>query len=103
MLQITLHSRDEQVIKNLAEYLDCGSVKRYKDVVYFKLAKFSDLNEKLIPLLQRIPLQGAKSKDFTDFCKVAELMKNKAHLTTNGIEEIKKIKSGMNTGREFDA
>lgn len=99
MLQITLHGRDEQVMRSLVEYLDCGNLKRYGDIVYFKLAKFSDLNEKLIPLIKRIPLQGAKSKDFTDFSKVADLMKNKAHLTQEGLEEIRTIKSRMNTGR----
>jgi len=39
--------------------------------------------------------------DFADFCKVAELMKNKAHLTQEGLEEIRQIKAGMNTRREF--
>jgi len=28
-------------------------------------------------------------------------MKNKKHLTKEGLEEILKIKAGMNTGREF--
>ena len=32
--------------------------------------------------------------------KVAELMKEKKHLTGEGLEEIKKIKAGMNTGRK---
>jgi hypothetical protein len=33
--------------------------------------------------------------------KVIELMKNKAHLTKEGLEQIKLIKYGMNRGREF--
>jgi hypothetical protein len=37
-----------------------------------------------------------------DFGKVVELMKNKAHLTSEGLEEIRKIKSGMNTGRDYE-
>jgi len=40
--------------------------------------------------------------DYLDFCRVAELMQNKVHLTQEGIDEIKKIKSRMNTGRKFD-
>jgi hypothetical protein len=34
--------------------------------------------------------------DFQDFCKVAELVNKKAHLTLKGLEEIKLIKSKMN-------
>lgn len=44
---------------------------------------------------------GEKSKDFADWCKVAELIKAKDHLTYSGLDEIRKIKSGMNTGRYF--
>jgi hypothetical protein len=34
-----------------------------------------------------------------DFRKVAFMMKNKDHLTEEGISEISKIKYGMNKGR----
>jgi hypothetical protein len=45
---------------------------------------------------------GDKFKDFKDWCKVAELMKNKAaHLTPSGLEEIRKLKVGMNIGRSL--
>jgi hypothetical protein len=37
--------------------------------------------------------------DYLDWCKVAELMKNKAHLTEEGLSKIRKIKAGMNKGR----
>ena len=43
---------------------------------------------------------GKKILDFEEFCKVAELMQNKAHLTQSGLEEIRIIKAGMNTGRK---
>ncbi len=39
--------------------------------------------------------------DYADFCKVAELMKPKAHLTASGLEQIRKLKAGMNTGRKM--
>jgi len=38
--------------------------------------------------------------NYLDFCKVAELMNEKAHLTEEGLEAIRKIKAGMNTGRK---
>jgi hypothetical protein len=41
-----------------------------------------------------------KAQDFKDFCKVADLMKEKKHLTEEGLEQIKLIKAGMNTWRK---
>ena len=90
-------------MKSLITYFGCGQVfKRSKeDKVDFQINKFVDLTDKVLPFFEKYRLQGAKSKDFSDFCKIAELMKNKVHLTHEGLEEIRKIKSGMNTGREF--
>jgi hypothetical protein len=39
-----------------------------------------------------------KSEDFADFCKVVDIMKVKGHLTVEGLDQIHKIKAGMNTG-----
>ena len=39
-----------------------------------------------------------KAKDFNNLCIVAEMMKNKAHLTKKGLEQIREIKAGMNAG-----
>lgn len=56
----------------------------------------------MIPFFDKYPIVGAKRQDYLDFCKVAELMRSKAHLTSSGLEQIKQIKSGMNRGRFFD-
>ncbi len=56
---------------------------------------------KIIPFLDNYPLLGAKRQDYFDFCKVASLMKTKAHLTNEGLEQIKQIKSGMNSARSY--
>jgi len=42
---------------------------------------------------------GVKLLDYLDFCLAAELVNKKAHLTLEGIEEIRKIKSRMNKNR----
>ena len=41
-----------------------------------------------------------KALDFDDFCKVADMMKKKEHLTKEGLQEILKIKERMNKGRK---
>jgi hypothetical protein len=87
------------LLRSFIQYLDCGNAYKYVERVDYSVTKFSDLTHKIIPFFQKYPVKGVKSYDFEDFCKVAELMKNKAHLTPEGLEEIRLIKSGMNKGR----
>jgi hypothetical protein len=53
-----------------------------------------------MPFFDKYPLQGVKSLDYADWCRVAELIKDKKHLTQEGLDQIRKIKAGMNTGRK---
>jgi hypothetical protein len=86
-------------MKSFIEYLNCGNVYHSKNVFRYRVTKFSDLTEKIIPFFKKYPIMGVKSKDFSDFCIVVELMKNKKHLSFEGIEEIRQVKSGTNMGR----
>jgi hypothetical protein len=62
--------------------------------------KFEDVYEKIIPFFKKYSLLGVKLINFTDFCEVAELVKNKTHLTESGYKQIVILKSGMNKGRK---
>jgi len=100
MFQLAQHYRDVALMESLINYLDCGLVfNQTETAVVFKVRKFSDLIEKIIPFFVKYPILGVKSKDFEDFCKVAELMQNKEHLTASGLDQIRQIKAGMNKGR----
>lgn len=85
-------------------YLSCGYyyASKGRDCGDFLAIRFPDISSKIIPFFKEYPLQGVKANDFADFCKVAELMRSEAHLTKDGLEEIKQIKSGMNKGRSTD-
>ena len=84
-------------MQTIKTYLGCGHVYKNKDVLDYKVSKFSDLTDKIIPFFKEYP--GVKSKEFADFCRVAELIKDKKHLTPEGLEKILEIKAGMNRGR----
>ena len=95
------HIRDEQLMKSIKDYFGCGNLLVKRETVHYTVTNFADLTEKIIPFFSKYPIQGVKSKDFADWCKVAYLMQNgKAHLTAEGLEQIGKIKAGMNTGRK---
>ena len=50
---------------------------------------------------EKYPVLLSKSKDFKDLVKISNLMASKAHLTPDGLNKIKNIKSGMNSLRMF--
>nr|QBM09699.1 hypothetical protein [Dactylella sp.] len=101
IFKITQHSRDGILLGKLTDYFGCG--KYYKESNRergeFRVNKFSDIQEKIIPFFVKFPISGVKALDFMDFCEVAKLIENKEHLTLDGLEKIKKIKSRMNRGR----
>lgn len=99
--RIHLHYRDFLVIEALKGYLNCGyiTVNSSKSKVSLTITSITDITDILIPIFNKYPLMGAKYQDYSDFCAVAELIKNKAHLTPTGLAEIKAIKDGMNTKR----
>lgn len=92
------HSRNEQVMKSLSTYFGCGKYYTIKgrEVGQFRVHKFSDIVEKIIPFFQTNRIVGLKELDFEDFCKIADLMQKKKHLTKEGLDEIQLIKQNMN-------
>lgn len=100
--QITQHSRDRLLLTNIISFLGCGHLHGGKNVQFLNVIvqKFSDINDKIIPFFIKYPLVGVKALDFSDFIKVGDLMLDKGHLTQEGLDEIIKIKSGMNKGRK---
>jgi hypothetical protein len=99
---LTQHSRDENLLKNLIEIFGCGRfvAKNTKEYGEFIVEKYSDIRDKIIPFFEKYPLYGIKKENYLDFKKVSELINNKSHLTLEGLEQIKQIKSGMNKYRK---
>ena len=99
IFKLTQHVKDKQLMKSLIKYFDCGNTNYERNVINYKVTKFGDIIQKIIPFFKKYKIPGVKSQDFADWCKVAEMMRQKKHLTSEGLENIKQIKAGMNTGR----
>nr|7RCD_A Chain A, I-OnuI_e-hPD1-c [synthetic construct] len=103
VFEISQHIRDKNLMNSLITYLGCGHIyegnKSERSWLQFRVEKFSDINDKIIPVFQENTLIGVKLEDFEDWCKVAKLIEEKKHLTESGLDEIKKIKLNMNKGR----
>jgi len=95
------HSRDEYLIKSFCDIFKNGNLKYYnnKNYIEFQINKFKIIYNKIIPLFKEYKIEGEKLLDFQDFCKIAELMEKKSHLTSKGLDQIREIKSRMNKAR----
>lgn len=98
---ITQHSRDVVLMESLIKFFNCGNLNKrsLQPAVDFVVGKFPDIVNKIMPLFINYPLQGVKHLDSLNFVQIIQLMQNKAHLTKEGLDKIKEIKSKMNRGK----
>ncbi len=102
--RISQHSRDIRLMEKIVEYFGSGKIYKYggKFAVSLTIVDFTHITKIIIPFLDKNPIIGIKLYDYLDWSKIHSLMTNRAHLTVQGINSIRKIKSGMNTGRNFE-
>ena len=99
--RIPQHERDKKLMELLIKYFDSGLIENHSKfpAVSLVIVKFTNIVEKIIPFFDKYPIQGEKLNDYLDWCKIARLIKNKSHLTNEGLISIKNIKKGMNNSR----
>lgn len=101
LFKITQHEKDEVLLTAIKEYFNCGScyLRKQENIIDFKVTKFSDINEIIIPFFINSPILGVKSLDFKDWCLVSEMVKKGEHKLEKGAIKIREIQRGMNRGR----
>ena len=67
-------------------------MKKTKNLVSFTVAKNNDLLNVIIPHFTNFPLQTQKRVDFELWTKILVLIKNKEHLTNEGLLKILSLK-----------
>jgi hypothetical protein len=100
IFEIELRDDGESILQEIKEVLDCGNIYRltydryqkWRPHVKYKVSNFTDISEKIIPFFKKYPLQAKKQFSFLKFCQVAEMMKNKEHLTLEGVEKIRALR-----------
>lgn len=99
--EITQHSRDVELMKRLVDFLGCGEYypRSNKDHGTIVVQRFSDISEKIVSFFDKYPILGVKALDFEDLCKAVKIVEGGRHLTATGLEELCKLKAGMNRGR----
>ncbi len=97
---VTQGEKSINVLEEIKSFFECGSIfvnrrhDNHRENIYrFCVRSFKDLNEKIIPFFRDNPLKTYKKNDFELFCKVVEMMKNRQHLTIDGLEAIRQLKN----------
>ena len=100
VFKITQHSRDIKLIQLIKDFLDCGRVeKRAGFAVDFTVTSIKDIESKILTFFVKYSLLGHKLLNLKDFNEAFKIMETKGHLTEEGLNKIRVIKAGMNTGR----
>jgi len=99
--ELSQHFRDIELFKSIKDYLDCGKVIKEinRDSCRFFVTDYKDNQNKIIPIFQMYSMLGFKQLDFQDFCKGAEIIASKGHLTEEGIKKLDGLRGGMNERR----
>jgi len=98
IFSINLHSRDIKILEALQRTLGVGKIyKSGKEAVQFRVSSLKNLFI-IINHLDKYPLITKKWADYLLFKEVVELIKNKEHLTSNGLQKIVNIKASINLG-----
>ena len=101
VFKLTQHKRDINLLKSFIKFFDCGNIYKKGNTFDYRVSKFSDITQKIIPFFKKHPIHGVKALDFADWCLVANMMKEKKHLTKKGLENINQIYIEMNTRRKY--
>lgn len=95
---IELRADDREILERIKETIGCGKLYECKYERYgwyphikYKVSRFEEITDKLIPFFERYPLQAKQAKRFDYFRQIVKKKQRGEHLTRRGIEEIVKL------------
>ena len=99
-VSFNVSQKDRVILALFKTHLGCGTLRGRPDGVwYYEVTNLNAVIENVIPFFERFPFLSAKKKrDFAKFKQIVALIKEGAHLTSNGIRQILKIREDMNDG-----
>ena len=105
-LCFNISQRDKVILALFKRYLKCGTLRQRSDGVwYYEVNNLTAILENVIPFFKKFRFLSAKKKrDFSKFCKIAEIVRAGRHQTLEGVKEILEIRREMNDGgkRRYD-
>jgi hypothetical protein len=101
--RLTQHVRDLKLFKIISNHLLCGRLvtEPNNSAIRLDISGVADMINVIKPFFTKYPLQGSKRLDYECFIEIAAIMERKEHLTQEGLDKVRLIKAGMNTGRDY--
>jgi hypothetical protein len=104
---VTQGAKSLNVLEKLQSFFDCGKIyenrraDNHRENLYrYCVRSLSDIQDKIIPFFEQHSLLTAKQQDFLVFCQVVKAMKNRSHLTQDGLQTIRELASTMNRRKQ---
>jgi hypothetical protein len=97
---VVQHQRDAQVLYALKAYFGCGVVrKNHGDRLAYRVRDHRCLSEVIAPFFMKHPLKTSKNVEFLKFRRILLIMNEDRHLSSEGVEEIRRIAETMDRNR----
>ena len=97
---VVQHERDVKLLHALKDYFECGVVRtNHGDRWAYRVRSKKHLLQRIIPFFVMHPLKSEKREDFEKFHGVLRLMEAGEHLTTAGVNNVRRLTAQMNRGR----
>lgn len=92
-----LNDRDLPLILKLQEFFGgIGKIASYDNVVQYRISDLNDIRKVLIPHFDTYNLKGNKLYNYLIWKEIINLMENKSHLTSEGLEKIYNLRHKLN-------
>jgi hypothetical protein len=97
---VVQHERDVQILHALKSYFGCGVVRsNHGDRKAYRVRSKEHLLQIIVPFFEKHPLKSQKRLEFETFRRILLMMDKGDHLTSEGVESIRKLAAKMNRGR----
>ncbi len=97
---ITQHIRDLELLTIIKKFFNCGNISTDENVKTYRVSGLKNNLNLIIPFFLEYKVQGIKYLNFLSWVQVAQLMKDKKHLTLKGYKKIVNVKAKMNSKRK---
>ena len=99
ILTIGLHIEDLSTLEFIKERLNCGKIYTTEKIAKFDVKRINDIQNILIPLLEKFTLNGTKYLDYLAFKEAIAIKFDESLSNSDKLKLITDLKSKMNTKR----
>jgi hypothetical protein len=104
---VTQGAKSLDVLEKIQSFFNCGKIyenrrtDNHRESLYrYCVRSLSDIQDKIIPFFEQNELLTAKHQDFLKFCQVVKAMKDRSHLTPDGLIAIRNLAATMNRHKQ---